>query len=166
MRQKPEPRKKARRVPAKAGARSARGGAGKGRGGVSALKGAAPAKGLDESTRDWLHRTLLNEVREMVLVFGADGRVMSVNAAGLEILGYSEEELRALPNLSALVVLEDRAFAEERFATLFSTGQPQTKTLRLMRKDGAVRWVEWRCRALREQGGVVKFVVGVGRDLR
>lgn len=176
MGQKPGPRKKSGRGgrgSPKAGVRPSRGRAagarakraGVERGRASARKGAAVAKGLDESTRDWLHRTLLNEVREMVLVFGADGRVLSVNEAGREILGYSDEELRALPNLAALVVLEDRAFAEERFATLFSTGEPQTKTLRLMRKDGAVRWVEWRCGALRGQGGRVRFVVGVGLDV-
>ncbi len=71
------------------------------------------------------------------------GRPQTVNPALVELLGYSEQELRATP-------LIERVHPEHRQATLTAMLQPQGSSgirrfeNRYLCKDGGVRWFSWR----------------------
>ena len=72
----------------------------------------------------------------------ATGRFLQVNETFCEWLGYREAELRTLTYLE-LTHPDDRGRDAERFAALVRGEQRADRSLtRVLRKDGAVRWLE------------------------
>jgi two-component system cell cycle sensor histidine kinase/response regulator CckA len=89
-----------------------------------------------------LERRLLELVRDPLFVTSPDGRSRGANAAGLELLGVTEDEYVALPFLQ-LVHPDDRETAERGLADVVArggTGSPFR--IRVVRPDGDVRWIE------------------------
>jgi PAS domain S-box-containing protein len=85
---------------------------------------------------------LLELVRDPLFVSGPDGRLHGANAAGLELLGISEEELRARP-YRELVHPDDREATERELAHVIARGgTTQPFQVRVLRSDGEVLWVE------------------------
>jgi PAS domain S-box-containing protein len=73
----------------------------------------------------------------MALVDPANGRFVSVNAAGCEMLGYSEEELFSL-TIQDVTAPSDREESIERFRTVITGEAPHSRAkLHYLRKDGS-----------------------------
>jgi PAS domain S-box-containing protein len=85
---------------------------------------------------------LFELVRDPLFVTSSDGRSLRVNAAGLELLGITEDEWRSRPYLE-LVHPDDRGAAAEALAAVLANGGTSTRSrIRVVRPDGEVRWVE------------------------
>ena len=123
--------------------------------------------GFSKVMRDMTERNKLTEERDrffalsmdMLSIVHLNGRFQRINPAFQEVLGFSEEELLAMP-LFELVHPDDRAKTKREYANL-ATGEP-TRFMenRLRTKDGSYRWVAWSYFPVPEDG----LAFGVGRD--
>jgi PAS domain S-box-containing protein len=100
----------------------------------------------------------------IVTVIDRTGRPAYVNGAACEIVGYSEEELRAT-SVVDLVAPEERAEAEQMLAGLWRGDLPSDYTLTLVAHDGRRVRVRWRFSHLADADGTVTHLVAVGIDV-
>jgi PAS domain S-box-containing protein len=92
-------------------------------------------------------------------IIGFDGAFKRVNASLVRLLGYAEPELFSR---SALDILhpDDVAPARAALARLAAGDDIVRFEARVVCADGAVRWLEWSTRSMRDRG----VVFSVGRD--
>ena len=124
--------------------------------------------GFSKVMRDMTERKRVEEERDrlfmvamdMLCIVYLDGRFKRVNPAFEAFLGFTEEELHAIP-LFDLVHPDDRAKTIEEYGKL-AQGEP-TKLMenRLRCKDGSYNWVAWSYFPIAEEG----IAYGVGRDI-
>jgi PAS domain S-box-containing protein len=105
-------------------------------------------------------RRILEISPDMLAVIGADGSLRRVNPAFAHALGASEEELLARP-YDELVLPDDRERVREELQQVLGGRPAHRFDFRMLRKDGAVRWVSFHAAA--EPNGSV--FVAVGRDV-
>ncbi|HEY0364695.1 MAG TPA: PAS domain S-box protein, partial [Solirubrobacteraceae bacterium] len=87
-------------------------------------------------------RRLFELVRDPLFVSTAEGRVVSANRAGLDLLGLTEAELASRP-YSELLHPDDLEAAERQVADILAGGRaPAPFRVRIVRSDGETRWVE------------------------
>jgi PAS domain S-box-containing protein len=89
--------------------------------------------------RQSLLEHVLESARENICATDPEGRLMWINSAGAEMCGYAKEALIG-QHFRGLVQESERDAAEERFRRALA-GEPQRVELRLLRPDGAVRYV-------------------------
>jgi PAS domain S-box-containing protein len=106
----------------------------------------------------------LNRVMElspdMLAVLGADGRLKRANPALGAALGYSEAELLATPP-AALVHPDDRERVTAEVRSVFAGALARRLLFRMVRRDGAVRWVSFNASSEPDSGEMV----AAGRDV-
>jgi PAS domain S-box-containing protein len=78
---------------------------------------------------------------DMLCITGPD-RVIRVNPAFKQTLGYSLDDMASRPYLD-LIVAEDREQARALLEQLPGTAEPVRFENRVTRSDGSQRWVEW-----------------------
>jgi PAS domain S-box-containing protein len=88
---------------------------------------------------------------DLLCVAGLDGELQRVNRAFERTLGYDAAELLSRPVLE-LVHPDDRARTAEVIGALPETRHVLDFENRLVRADGAVRWLQWNARAMPERG--------------
>jgi PAS domain S-box-containing protein len=87
-------------------------------------------------------RRLFELVRDPLFVSTAEGRLLSANRAGLDLLGLTEAELASRP-YSELVHPDDLEATERQVADILAGGRTPTPfRVRILRSDGQMRWVE------------------------
>ncbi len=94
-----------------------------------------------------------------------DGRLLRVNRKLCEIVGYPEEELKAL-SIREITHPDDRETSMMQFQLLLE-GKLGNYTMekRYIRKDGSTIWVNLTVSAVSDESGNLKFVVGVVEDI-
>lgn len=123
--------------------------------------------GFCKVMRDMTERNRLTEERDrffalsmdMLCIVHLDGRFQRVNPAFQRALGFSEEELLAIP-LFDLVHREDRARTQQEYKQLAKGRPTRSMENRLRCKDQNYRWVAWSYFPVPEDG----LAFGVGRD--
>jgi PAS domain S-box-containing protein len=87
------------------------------------------------------YRTLVENAAEAILV-AQDGMLKFVNRMAIEIIGYSEQELRSSPFLE-FIHPDDREMVGERYLRrLGGEVSIPRYAFRLINKDGSIKWVE------------------------
>jgi PAS domain S-box-containing protein len=123
--------------------------------------------GFTKVMRDMTERKRLEEERDrfftlsmdMLCIAGLDGYLRRVNPAFEKVLGYTAEELLALPVFD-FVHPDDRAATIAEYEKL-SRGEPTTFLENRFRcKDGSFKWVGWSYFPVPQEG----LAYGVGRD--
>jgi PAS domain S-box-containing protein len=89
--------------------------------------------------RQSLLEHVLESARENISAVDTEGRLTWINTAGAEMCGYEKESLIGR-HFRGLVEESERGAAEERFRRALA-GEPQTVELRLLRRDGGLRYV-------------------------
>jgi PAS domain S-box-containing protein len=89
--------------------------------------------------RQSLLEHVLESARENICAVDPEGRIMWINSAGAAMCGYAKEALIG-QHFRGLVEESERDMTEERFRRTLA-GEPQTVELRLLRRDGEVRYV-------------------------
>lgn len=87
----------------------------------------------------------------------AENRFRYLSPSAQQLTGYRPEEFIADPGLlDAIVCAEDRALWQAHLACFHQPGNAELSTLvfRLLRKDGAVRWMSHRCRPVLDAAGI------------
>lgn len=80
--------------------------------------------------------------RDMLCTVHSDGYFVELNDAWTERLGYSLEELRAIPFID-LIHPEDRPRTEAEAVALFEGGENLSFENRYLAKDGTWHWLRW-----------------------
>lgn len=88
---------------------------------------------------------------DMFCIAGMDGFFKRVNPAFTRILGWSEEELRARPFLD-FIHPEDRGRGEETLAALRRGNPGPGLTVRVSRRGGGWKWLNWKAMPVPETG--------------
>ncbi|MEO5344805.1 MAG: PAS domain S-box protein [Magnetococcus sp. YQC-9] len=79
---------------------------------------------------------------DLFCTLGDEGELLRFNPALSETLGYTCEELAAMP-LDACMHPEDRETAFAEIQRVFKGGEPGLFSLRLIHRSGQVIWTEW-----------------------
>jgi len=98
---------------------------------------------------------------DMFCIASLTGQFIRVNPAFCEVLGYSAEELLAMPVFD-LVHPDDRAFAIDGLGSLASRDASHRYENRLRCKDGSYKWLGWTIQSSGSQEG---HVYAVARDI-
>ncbi|MFA6499364.1 MAG: PAS domain S-box protein [Desulfurivibrionaceae bacterium] len=106
-----------------------------------AIKNAQHMHSLHASEKKF--RTLFDSTNDSILIYSLDCSLLEVNRATCERLGYSREELLALP-LTQLVGPPFASLAKERIEHLKSAGTALFESAHL-KKDGAIIPIEQSC---------------------
>ncbi|HHJ34609.1 MAG TPA: PAS domain S-box protein, partial [Gammaproteobacteria bacterium] len=118
-------------------------------------------KALKESEARF--QALYDLAPDIYTTLNTKGEILSVNQTGLDMLGYSKQEIIGYPAIE-FVHPEDRQRVSKHIEEVFLTGDDRVKIeYRKTRKDGSVLWIH-ECVKLDEDGGVPRLLV-VCRDI-
>jgi diguanylate cyclase (GGDEF)-like protein/PAS domain S-box-containing protein len=105
---------------------------------VTAQKAAEEALRASEAR----YRALMHHARDITLIIGEDGELRYLSPAVERVLGHHSPEVSRCDPFT-LVHPDDRPAAERRFKEMLAQpGSAGTQELRVLRADGAWRWVE------------------------
>ncbi len=109
------------------------------------------------------YRSLFEESKDMIYLMDADNRLVDVNPAGIELLGYTREELAALDLSSELY--SDPADRERFLRALYWHGFVRNFEMRLQRKDGETLHVLKTASVTRDDRGEITGYRGIIHDI-
>jgi PAS domain S-box-containing protein len=98
--------------------------------------------------------------QDLFCVAGTDGYLKRVNPAFEAAVGYTAEELQARPFLD-FVHSQDKERTREAHATVIQGETLRDFENRYVRKDGTVRWLQWRSSGANDEG----LIFTVARDV-
>ncbi|MBC8769375.1 PAS domain S-box protein [Arenibacter sp. BSSL-BM3] len=94
---------------------------------------------------------IFNFTPDMICVAGFDGYLKRINPAGLELLGYSLEEMLSQP-IKSFVHEKDRSLTVEKQTALYNGGNMRHFENRYITKQGKIVWLSWSATSSPEQG--------------
>ena len=126
-------------------------------------------KNAEQALRDSEERfrELTENLREVFWLFDwKNQRVEYVSPAFEEVWGRKPEDLyRNYEEWAASIYADDVSYAEDSFARIVETGGGETREYRIVRPDGAVRWVSDRGFAITDKNGEVTRIAGIAEDI-
>jgi two-component system phosphate regulon sensor histidine kinase PhoR len=108
----------------------------------------------DAEANEMRYRTLFDGSADAIITFDADGQIVDANPAVLRLLGYTDEELRALPGGVLSVPVAGPEAVMQLFKTVKDTGHLRTE-VDLRHSDGSVVSIEAQTRTLKLPTGDV-----------
>lgn len=109
------------------------------------------------------HRSVLDEIGDVVVRIGSDGNLSYVNKAWHELTGRPVADTVGADPM-ANVHPDDRALAAEHMVAAMA-GRPGVREVRFLAKDGSVRWMEVKGRAVFDADGAPVGFSGVLHDV-
>lgn len=94
---------------------------------------------------------LFDAIPDIVSVGDFQGRFLTINKAGSELMGYSEEEI-LYQTFEKFIHPEDRTIALEELSRLASGQTTFNFEVRFIRKSGEILWLSWFCNTNMEEG--------------
>ena len=111
------------------------------------------------------NRNLVYTSPAFILAMDIDFKVLMMNRAMLESLGYSEAEVIGKDYPESFVPAEERGALREILRILADSGIPTRNENRLICSDGRQLVVEWHGSAVRGDDGELQFIFGIGIDI-
>jgi len=108
---------------------------------------------------------ILDTVAALVVVLNPQGHIVQFNPACEALTGFSFEEIRGSLWWKKLLPPTDPEQVKEYFHALVQGNAPSFHENYWMTKDGNLRWIAWSNSVLRNERGVVEFVIATGIDL-
>ncbi|MFC2079653.1 diguanylate cyclase [Candidatus Bipolaricaulota bacterium] len=99
------------------------------------------------------------------VAIGSDGRTLMMNAALLEALGYTAEEVIGQDYIKSFVPIREREGLSEIFSGLAVASEPSMNESHVLTKDGRELLVEWHGRTVANKDGALESFFGVGIDI-
>ena len=109
-------------------------------------------------------RAIFSQVSVGIAQVRLDGSFMLANQRYVDMLGYTEEELRGL-TLAAVTHPEDRDQSAEFFRELVRSGTPFSMEKRYLRRGGGMVWVSKSISVVRDASGRPAFAVLIAEDI-
>jgi two-component system, NtrC family, response regulator HydG len=116
---------------------------------------------------DGYWETVVNTIRDGIMIVNTDGTIVSVNEAFRRITGYSREEVigKACGILHCDICREAMTGGGDHWCTLFRDGSMENRKGRIQRKDGAWVHVLKNAAILKDADGNIIGAVGTIADL-
>jgi PAS domain S-box-containing protein len=108
------------------------------------------------------YRTLFEESKDTILISDPAGRLLDVNQAGIELFGYTREELVSLDPVTLYCNPEDRKLLWQK---LLISGSVNNFEVEMKRKDGEKITVDLSVAITRDDEGKVLGHRGIVRDM-
>ncbi|MBN1546587.1 MAG: PAS domain S-box protein [Syntrophaceae bacterium] len=124
-------------------------------------------KSEDELRKQQAYMKLIFDTSAALIVaIGVDGKTKMMNQAMLNLLEYTQEEVRGVDYLATFVPVEDHETVEAIFQQIIREGKMTTVNENQIRsKSGRIYDTEWHGGSGGGEGGAVDFFVGVGIDI-
>jgi PAS domain S-box-containing protein len=113
-------------------------------------------------------RNVLNTVETMIIALDLDGRVMSINRKGGEVLGYSPQELVGLDWFETCLLPArnpQRRRAVFYDAVVLAESRTDYFEYPVRTRSGDVRLIGWHACPIRDEHGQIIGVLGAGEDI-
>ncbi|MHB8791758.1 MAG: hybrid sensor histidine kinase/response regulator [Thermoleophilia bacterium] len=113
------------------------------------------------------YRDAIESSRDGFVIVDPQGRFLDCNRAYLSMLGYTIEELKALPDFYAITPEKWHQFEREEIwdKRLLGSGDSGVYEKEYIRKDGSIFPVELSSYVVRGPDGELKYLCGVARDI-
>jgi PAS domain S-box-containing protein len=112
------------------------------------------------------YRSIFEKARVGIFQTTPEGRVVDVNPAWLEMMGYeSQEEVRSRITDIGAQIYVDAADREAILASLHRDGRVLRREARLRRKDGSLVWGSITAEAVRDAEGRIVLIEGITDDV-
>ncbi len=123
-------------------------------------------KNLGDRARDAERHlaSVVESANDLIVSLDPTGAVMTWNRAAARILGFSPQEVERR-QIAEFSLEADRPHLQALLAELAREGRVQELETRMRAKGGEELLISWRFSAMRDAGGRVVALVGVGRDL-
>ena len=108
--------------------------------------------------------SVVESANDLIVSLDAEGAVMTWNGAAERILGFSSRQMVSRPFFPLFPECTQQAL-KALVVQVVREGEVQEVETGMMTKAGREVLIGWRFSAMREDGGRVTAVVGVGRDL-
>jgi two-component system sensor histidine kinase/response regulator len=113
-----------------------------------------------------LFRSIFENAQIGISIFGIEAQAHLTNRAMREILGYSEEELRALEQWDGIVHPDDRISGAKRYAAIIEGKRDADEyENRYVRRDGRIVSGNGRYQLLRDTVGKPQYLVALTEDI-
>ena len=119
----------------------------------------------DLATERDLHARLMATSPAFFCAVDADGKIMLMNQALLDRLGYSLDEVVGVAFVALLIPAADQASVEAEIWKLLGGHESVTRELTMMRAGGGELLVEWCATPVFSADGEIHHVAGVGIDV-
>lgn len=106
---------------------------------------------------------IFNFTPDMICVSGFDGYIKRINPAGLELLGYSLEEMRSRP-IKSFIHVGDRLKTIEKQKDIYRGGNLRNFENRYITKGGEVVWLSWTASPATEHGIVYSVAKNITEE--
>lgn len=109
----------------------------------------------------------LDSTEAMIVVLNNDAIITLINKAGSKITGYAEHELLNNNWYDILSPTGQKARLKEDFAKIV-TGQaiyPEYYEREIIARSGAIKWIAWRNKLLRDENGNTTGILATGTDI-
>jgi PAS domain S-box-containing protein len=110
------------------------------------------------------YRSVVEEVRDVIVQIDAENRITFVNHAWTELTGRSAEETMG-GDAMASIYPDDRVVAAEHMASVVMGNDTAVREVRFVAHDGSLRWMEVQGRALRDAAGNLTGLTGTLHDV-
>ncbi len=113
------------------------------------------------------YRDIFQKSRDGFVIVSPSGEIIDANDAYLEMLGYSLEELRALPDFYSITPERWHRWEREEIweRRLLGRGYSGLYEKEYIRSDGTVFPVELQSYAVRDDSGGIDYLWGIARDI-
>ena len=112
-------------------------------------------------------QTYLDTAQVVLLALNRHGEVDLINASGLNLLGYSESDLKGRNWFDVCVVGDLRPKAKEMFEQLVAGNEnvPEDVEFPVITKSGDLKTIKWRNAPLYDADGRIAGIIGSGEDV-
>jgi len=102
---------------------------------------------------------------EYCYIISSDGKILDINTAALNVLGYKKEEILDKPVVPTLYASSSRKKAREILQKWKKTGKIRNEILEIKTKKGDIRTILLSVDAVRDIDGKILYSVSVQRDI-
>jgi hypothetical protein len=108
---------------------------------------------------------LIETAQAVVLLLGPDGRIVRFNRYTENLLGYRLNEVQGQDWIERFIPPDDRPRVREVLEQALAGGDTSGTVSVLLTRDGQPRYLQWSNQVLRDAGGQVIGVLGIGQDI-
>ena len=111
------------------------------------------------------YRIVADNAGDLIMRFNAHGRRTYVSPSSTRIVGFTPEELIAMP-VGSLAIPEESERLAAAYHMMMATGEGTRQLMQARHKDGRVLWLEANCTVVRDPGsGAPAGIMSFARDV-